>query len=54
MQQRHLDPATLAGISGLDLVAKTVVEGFVSDCTVPPHFGAQLRSLPEHCIFARR
>ena len=30
MLQRFLDPATLASISGLDLVAKTVVDGFVA------------------------
>jgi len=28
--QRFLDPSVLAGISGLDLVAKTVVDGFVA------------------------
>ena len=28
--QRYLDPSVLAGISGLDLVAKTVVDGFVA------------------------
>src|ERR1700754_4792385 len=39
MQQRYLDPATLAGISGLDLVAKTVVEGFVSGLHRSPDFG---------------
>jgi hypothetical protein len=30
MQQRFLDPSILAGISSLDLVVKTVVNGFVS------------------------
>ena len=30
MLQRFLDPSTLAAISGLDLVAKTVVDGFVA------------------------
>ena len=30
MQQRFLDPSILAGISGLDLVAKTVVDSFVA------------------------
>jgi hypothetical protein len=30
MLQRFLDPATLASISSLDLVAKTVVDGFVA------------------------
>ena len=31
MLQRFLDPATLASIAGLDLVAKTVVDGFVEE-----------------------
>jgi uncharacterized protein (DUF58 family) len=39
MQQRFLDPAILAGISGLDLVAKTVVDGFVSGLHRSPDFG---------------
>ena len=30
MSQRFLDPTVLTGISGLDLVAKIVVDGFVS------------------------
>ena len=30
MLQRFLDPATLASIDGLDLIAKTVVDGFVA------------------------
>ena len=30
MMQRFLDPAVLAGISSLDLLAKTVVDGFVA------------------------
>ncbi len=37
--QRYLDPAVLAGISGLDLVAKTVVDGFVSGLHRSPDFG---------------
>jgi uncharacterized protein (DUF58 family) len=37
--QRFLDPAVLAGISGLDLVAKTVVEGFVAGLHRSPDFG---------------
>ncbi len=37
--QRFLDPATLAGISGLDLVAKTVVDGFVAGLHRSPDFG---------------
>lgn len=36
---RFLDPAVLAQISGLDLVAKTVVEGFVSGLHRSPDFG---------------
>src|SRR5271169_908458 len=39
MYQRFLDPAVLAGISGLDLVAKTVVDGFVSGLHRSPDFG---------------
>jgi len=39
MFQRFLDPATLASISGLDLVAKTVVDGFVAGLHRSPDFG---------------
>src|SRR3981081_935423 len=39
MLQRFLDPATLASISSLDLVAKTVVDGFVSGLHRSPDFG---------------
>ena len=39
MLQRFLDPVTLASISGLDLVAKTVVDGFVSGLHRSPDFG---------------
>ena len=39
MLQRFLDPATLASISGLDLVAKTIVDGFVSGLHRSPDFG---------------
>src|SRR5213594_3810863 len=39
MLQRFLDPATLASISGLDLVAKTVVQGFVAGLHRSPDFG---------------
>jgi len=39
MLQRFLDPAVLAGISGLDLVAKTVVDGFVAGLHRSPDFG---------------
>ncbi|MGH9470490.1 MAG: DUF58 domain-containing protein [Terriglobia bacterium] len=37
--ERFLDPSVLAGISGLDLVAKTIVDGFVSGLHRSPHFG---------------
>src|SRR6266545_3684102 len=37
--QRFLDPATLADLSGLDLVAKTVVDGFVAGLHRSPDFG---------------
>jgi len=37
--QRFLDPATLASISSLDLVAKTVVDGFISGLHRSPDFG---------------
>lgn len=36
---RFLDPAILAGISGLDLVAKTVVDGFLAGLHRSPDFG---------------
>jgi len=39
MLQRFLQPSVLAGISGLDLVAKTVVDGFVSGLHRSPDFG---------------
>lgn len=39
MLQRFLDPAVLQGISGLDLVAKTVVDGFVAGLHRSPDFG---------------
>src|ERR1700755_1805533 len=37
--QRFLDPGVLAGISSLDLIAKTVVDGFVSGLHRSPDFG---------------
>jgi uncharacterized protein (DUF58 family) len=37
--QRFLDPVVLAGISGLDLIAKTVVDGFVAGLHRSPDFG---------------
>ena len=39
MLQRFLDPSVLAGISGLELVAKTVVDGFVNGLHRSPDFG---------------
>ncbi len=39
MLQRFLDPETLASISGLDLVAKTVVDGFIAGLHRSPDFG---------------
>jgi uncharacterized protein (DUF58 family) len=36
---RFLDPAVLAGISSLDLIAKTVVDGFVAGLHRSPDFG---------------
>jgi len=39
MLQRFLDPTVLAGISGLDLVARTVVDGFVAGLYRSPDFG---------------
>jgi uncharacterized protein (DUF58 family) len=52
MLQRFLDPATLASISGLDLIAKTIVDGFVSGLHRSPDFGfsqefAEYRSYTE-------
>ena len=39
MFQRYLDPSVLASISGLELIAKTVVDGFVSGLHRSPNFG---------------
>jgi uncharacterized protein (DUF58 family) len=39
MLQRFLDPVTLATISGIDLVAKTVVDGFIAGLHRSPDFG---------------
>lgn len=39
MIQRFLDPGVLASISNLELVAKTVVDGFISGLHRSPHFG---------------
>lgn len=37
--QRFLDPAILAGIANLDLVARTVVDGFIAGLHRSPDFG---------------
>ena len=37
--ERFLDPSVLASLSGLDLVAKTVVDGFISGLHRSPSFG---------------
>ena len=42
MLQRFLDPAVLHGISSLDLVAKTVVDGFIAGLHRSPDFGFSL------------
>jgi len=39
MLQRFLNPSVLASISGLDLVAKTVVDGFIAGLHRSPDFG---------------
>src|SRR3954453_15951874 len=39
MLQRFLDPSVLSSISGLELIAKTVVDGFVAGLHRSPHFG---------------
>src|SRR6202165_183231 len=39
MLQRFLDPATLATLTSLDLIAKTVVDGFVAGLHRSPDFG---------------
>jgi len=39
LSQRYLDPEILAGSSGLDRVAKTVVEGFIAGMHRSPDFG---------------
>lgn len=38
-QQTFLNPSVLAGISGLELVAKTVVDGFIAGLHKSPDFG---------------
>src|SRR6202050_3179192 len=39
MLQRFLDPSIVSGISGLDLIARTVVDGFVAGLHRSPDFG---------------
>jgi uncharacterized protein (DUF58 family) len=39
MDQRFLQPAVLAAISNLELVARTVVDGFIAGLHRSPHFG---------------
>lgn len=39
MLQRYLEPKVLAAVNGLDLVAKTVVDGFVAGLHRSPDFG---------------
>lgn len=39
MVQRFLNPSVLASISGLELIAKTVVEGFISGLHRSPDYG---------------
>ena len=41
MLQRFLQPSVLAAISSLDLVAKTVVDGFVSGLHQSPDFATE-------------
>ena len=52
MLQRFLDPATLASIAGLDLVAKTVVDGFVAGLHRSPDFGFS-QEFAEYRAYAR-
>jgi uncharacterized protein (DUF58 family) len=39
MLNRFLDPGILAGVSGLELIAKTVVDGFIAGLHRSPEFG---------------
>src|SRR3954452_20300403 len=39
MLQRYLDPSVLSSISGLELIAKTVVDGFIAGLHRSPDFG---------------
>src|ERR1700674_3054812 len=51
MLQCFLDPAVLAGISGLDLVAKTVVDGFVNGLHRSLYFGFS-QDFPEYRAYS--
>jgi uncharacterized protein (DUF58 family) len=50
--QRFLDPSVLAGISSLDLLAKTVVDGFVAGLHRSPDFGFS-QEFAEYRAYAR-
>src|SRR5262252_3060538 len=39
MEQRFLNPSVLASIAGLELVARTVVDGFIAGLHKSPDFG---------------
>lgn len=52
MLQRFLNPSILASISGLDLVAKTVVDGFVAGLHRSPDFGFS-QEFAEYCAYTR-
>src|SRR5829696_6606178 len=51
MEQRFLDPSILASISGLELIAKTVVQGFVSGLHRSPDFGFS-QEFAEYRVYA--
>jgi uncharacterized protein (DUF58 family) len=50
MLQRFLTPSVLASISGLELVARTVVDGFVSGLHRSPDFGFS-QEFAEYCAY---
>ena len=52
--QRFLDPTVLASISGLELIAKTVVDGFVSGLHRSPDFGFSQEFAEYRAIHRRR
>ena len=45
-QNRFLDPAVLAEVSSMELVAKTVVDGFVAGLHRSPDFGGSSGTYP--------